>query len=138
MNLERKGNRTSLLQTMFALQNTPASDIAIEGLKLTPLKIPDAKAKFDLTLEAEEEPEGLRLCFEYNSELFRPETIRRMLGHFQNLLQAIVADPVQRVTDLSLLTDSERHQILNEWNANRFAFPEDACIHTLFEAQVER
>ena len=138
LNPERKGNRTPLFQTMFAFQNSPAPDIAIEGLTVTPLKIPDAKAKFDLTLEAEAEPDGLRLCFEYNTELFRPETIRRMLGHFQNLLQAIVADPTQRVTDLSLLTDSERHQILSEWNGNRFAFPEDTCIHTLFEAQVER
>ena len=138
LNPERKGNRTPLFQTMFALQNTPASDIAIAGLTLTPLKIPDAKAKFDLTLEAEEEPEGLRLCFEYNSELFRPETITRMLGYFQNLLQAIVADPAQRVTDLALLTDGERNQILNEWNGNRVAVPEDVCIHTLFEAQVER
>ena len=137
LNPERKGNRTPLFQTMFAFQNRPTPDIVMDGLTITPLKIPAAKAKFDLTLEAEEEPNGLRLCFEYNSELFRPETIKRMLGHFQNLLQAIVADPTQRVTDLSLLTESERHKILNEWNVNRVAFP-DTCIHTLFEAQVER
>ena len=138
LNPERKGNRTPLFQTMFVLQNNPAPNLSIEGLTLTPLKISDAKSKFDLTLEAEEAPEGLRVCFEYNSELFRSETIRRMLGHFQNLLKAIVADPAQRVTDLPLLTDSERHQILNEWNENRLAVPEDSCIHTLFEAQVEQ
>lgn len=138
LNPERKRNRTPLFQTMFALRNTPASDTAIEGLTITPLRIPDAKARFDLTLEAEEEPEGLHLCFEYDSELFRPETITRMLGHFQNLLQAVVADPAQRVSDLALLTDGERNQILNEWNQNRIAIPDDVCIHTLFEAQVER
>jgi amino acid adenylation domain-containing protein len=138
LNPERKGNRTPLFQAMFAFQNSQTLEIAIDGLTLRPLKIPDAKAKFDLTLEAEEEADGLRLCFEYNSQLFRPETIRRMLGHFQNLLEAIVANPAQRVTDLSLLTDSERYQILNEWNGNRLAFPEDTCIHALFEAQVER
>jgi amino acid adenylation domain-containing protein len=138
LNPERKRNRTPVFQTMFALQNTPASGIAIEGLTITPLRIPDAKARFDLTLEAEEEPEGLHLCFEYDSELFRPETITRMLGHFQNLLQAVVADPAQRVSDLALLTDGERNQILNEWNENRIAIPDDVCIHTLFEAQVER
>jgi amino acid adenylation domain-containing protein len=138
LNPERKGNRTPLFQTMFVLQNSPAPNLAVEGLTLTPLKISDAKSKFDLTLEAEEGPEGLRVVFEYNSELFRPETISRMLGHFQNLLNAIVADPTQRVRDLPLLTDSERHQILNEWNENRVAVPQDSCIHTLFEAQVER
>jgi amino acid adenylation domain-containing protein len=138
LNPERKSNRTPLFQTMFALQNTPASEMAIEGLTLTPLRIPDAKAKFDLTLEAEEETDGLRLCFEYNSELFRPETISRMLEHFRNLLESIVADPAKRVTELTLLTDSEQDQILNQWNGSRVSFPEDSCIHTLFETQAER
>jgi amino acid adenylation domain-containing protein len=138
LNPERKTNCTPLFQAMFALQNSPASDSLIEGLKLRPLRIPNAKAKFDLTLEAEEETDGLRLSFEYNSELFRPETIRRMLGHFRNLLEAIVADPDQLVSELPLLRDSEQHQILNEWNGNRIPFPEDSCIHTLFEAQVEQ
>ncbi|MDX6384576.1 MAG: hypothetical protein QOK48_2149, partial [Blastocatellia bacterium] len=138
LNPERKSNRTPLFQTMFVLQNTPASDMAVEGLTLTPLKVPDEKSKFDLTLEAEEEADGLRLGFEYNAELFRPETISRMLGHFQNLLQAIVVNPDQRVTELPLLTDSEQDQILNGWNGNRRAFPQNSSIHTLFEAQVEK
>jgi amino acid adenylation domain-containing protein len=138
LNPERKSNRTPLFQVMFALQNTPVGDMAIEGLTLTPLKVPDNKAKFDLTLEAEEEADGLRLCFEYNSELFRPETISRMLGHFRNLLEAIAADPALCVTELPLLTDSEQHQLLNQWNGDRVEFPESSCIHTLFEAQAER
>ncbi|HMG74404.1 MAG TPA: amino acid adenylation domain-containing protein [Pyrinomonadaceae bacterium] len=138
LNPERKTNRTPLFQVMFALQNSPISDVTVEGLMLTPLKLPDAKAKFELTLEAEEEPQGIRLCFEYNAALFAPETIRRMLGHLQNLLDAIVADPTRRVRDLPLLTDSERHQLVNDWSGERMALPEHSCIHTLFEAQVER
>jgi amino acid adenylation domain-containing protein len=138
LNPERKTNRTPLFQIMFSLQNTPIPDIAVEGLTFTPLKLPEAKAKFDLTLEAEEELHGIRLCFEYNAALFAPETIRRMLAHLQNLLDAIVTDPARRVRDLPLLTDSERHQLLNEWSGTRQAFPEHSCIHTLLEAQVER
>jgi amino acid adenylation domain-containing protein len=138
LNPERKSNRTPLFQTMFALQNTPVGDIAIEGLTLTPLKVPANKAKFDLTLEVEEEADGLRLCFEYNSDLFLPETISRLLGHFQNLLHAIVADPAQPVTELPLLTAPEESQILNKWNGNRVKFPESSCIQTLFEAQAEK
>lgn len=138
LNPERKSNRTPLFQTMFVLQNTPAFEVGIEGLTLTPIKVPDAKAKFDLTLEVEAEAGGLRLGFEYNSELFRPETVSRMLGHFQNLIEAIVIDPNQRVTELPLLTNSEQDKILNEWNGTRHSFPQSSCIHTLFEAQVER
>ncbi|MDX6577743.1 MAG: hypothetical protein QOE96_3696 [Blastocatellia bacterium] len=138
LNPERKTNRTPLFQVMFALQNSPIPDIAVDGLTFTPMKLPDAKAKFDLTLEAEEELHGIRLCFEYDAALFAPETIRRMLGHLQNLLDAIVTDPARGVRDLPLLADSERHQLLNEWSGERMAFPDQSCIHTLFEAQVEK
>jgi amino acid adenylation domain-containing protein len=137
LNPERKTNCTPLFQAMFALQNSPTPDIAVEGLRLTPIKLPATKAKFDLTLEAEEESEGIHLCLEYATELFTPETIRRVLGHFQNLLNAIIADPAQRITELQLMDGSERHQILTEWNGDTMAFPE-TCIHNLFEAQVER
>jgi amino acid adenylation domain-containing protein len=137
LNPERKLNRTPLFQVMFALQNSPSPEIAIEGLTLSPLNLLTTKSKFDLTLEAEEKPEGIRLCFEYSTELFAPETISRMLGHFENLLRAIVADPAQPVTDLPLLTGPERHQLLNEWSGDNTALIENACIHSLFEDQVE-
>jgi len=138
LNPERSPNRSPLFQTMFTLQNSSAPAISSPGLTLTPLKLPATTAKFDLTLIAEEEPAGISLSFEYSTELFAPETIKRMLGHLQNLLDAIVIDPDQRVTDLPLLTQSEQYQLLNEWNSDRMSFPQNLCIHTLFEQQVEK
>src|SRR5215510_3215329 len=73
----------------------------------------------------------------YNTDLFEAETIKRMLGHFQTLLAAIVADPGQRLSRLPLLTEAEEQQ-LAEWNNTTREYPRDACIHQLFEAQVER
>jgi amino acid adenylation domain-containing protein len=138
INPERATNRTPLFQVMFALQNTPAADVAMAGLKLKPLKLDRVKSKFDLTLEVEEEAEGLRLCFEYNTDLFAAPTIERMLGHLENLLKAVVSDSSQRVAELPFLSDSERHKLVFEWNNTRADFPEGACIHHLFEAQVAR
>jgi amino acid adenylation domain-containing protein len=138
LNPERSINRTPLFQVMFAFQNTPAPEAAVSGLKLTPLKSKSATAKFDLTLEVEEQTEGLQVTFEYSTDLFASETVERMLAHFQNLLTDVVADPTRRVADLDLLTQTEREQQLVEWNENRADFPLDTCVHRLFEAQVLR
>src|SRR6185295_2614967 len=62
----------------------------------------------------------------------------RMLGHFHNLLKAIVADPSGRVSDLPLLTEAERYQMLVEWNSASAVFPEDQTIPDQFEAPVRR
>jgi len=61
-----------------------------------------------------------------------------MAGHWQTLLEGIVADPKQRLSDLPLLTEADRQQLLVEWNDTRRAYPRDQCIHELFEGQVER
>ena len=65
-------------------------------------------------------------------------TIARMLGHFKTLLDGIVADPEQRVSALTLMSPTERQQLLVEWNATEAAYPHGACVHELFEAQVAR
>jgi amino acid adenylation domain-containing protein len=139
LNPERSSNHSPLFQVMFALQNSPTSDMRVEGLSLTPLKLNSMTSKFDLSLEVEEDPNGLSFSCEYNADLFVPATIERMLRHFQNLLEAIVANPTQRVAELRLLAEPERHQLLVEWNktgGNVSSVP--TCIHQLFEAQVER
>ena len=73
----------------------------------------------------------------YNTDLFEAGTIARMLANFQTLLEAIVSDPEQRVSDLPLLSETERQQLL-QWNVNKTDCLQDLCIHQLFEAQVER
>ena len=134
---DRSTNRTPLFQSMFALQNLP-TDIAVAGLTLSSLKLDRTKSKFDLTLEVEEQTNGLRASFEYNTDLFAPATVQRMLEHFQNLLTTVVANPDQTLSDLSLLSESEREKLLVEWNDTAAEFSNDATIHELFEAQVAR
>jgi len=82
--------------------------------------------------------QGLRASLEYNTDLFNAATITRMLGNFQTLLEGIVANPQQRLSDLPLLTAAEQHQLLVEWNNTRTVYPSNTCIHQLFEAQAEQ
>ena len=137
LNPERKINRTPLFQVMFALQNAPRPDISRDALTLTPLKVKSEKSKFDLTLEVEDDSDGLRVSFEYNTDLFAPATIARMLLHFQTLLSAIICDPAQRVAELSLLDEPELQRLLVEWNPSQLE-PARDCVHRLFEAQAAR
>jgi len=138
LNPDRNANRSPLFQVMFALQNTPQPALSASELTLTPIELESATAKFDLSLEVTEQTDGLLVAFEYSTDLFAPETIARMLAHFQNLLATVVRDPEQRVAEMPLLSHTERDQILIEWNQTGADFPLDACVHRLFEAQAAR
>jgi non-ribosomal peptide synthetase component F len=81
--------------------------------------------------------QGLVATAEFNTDLFDYTTITRMLGHFQILLESITADPEQRLDDLPLLTSAEKQQLVTMWNTTIVDYPQDTCLHTLFEAQVE-
>jgi non-ribosomal peptide synthetase component F len=135
---ERDRSRTPLFQVMFVLQNTPTSALELPGLTVNSLNIDSGTAKFDLTLFIMETAQGLRASLEYNTDLFNAATITRMLGNFQTLLEGIVANPQQRLSDLPLLTAAEQHQLLVEWNNTQTDYPSNTCIHQLFEAQAEQ
>ena len=91
-----------------------------------------------MTLTVLEGKKGLAGAFEYNTDLFDAERIERMVGHFQTLLEGIVADPGKCICDLPILDEAERRQLLVEWNDTAVEYPRDKCIHELFEKQVER
>ena len=135
---DRSLSHTPLFQVMFALQNFPMPHLEVAGLNLQVQEVDTGTAKFDLTLFVEDRERELLATFEYNTDLFKATTITRMLGHFQTLLEDIVANPNQRLSDLPLLTKVERNQLLIEWNQTKTDSSHNLCIHELFEEQVER
>ncbi len=135
---ERNQSYTPLFQVMFVLQNTPLPDLEMPGLTLRPFEIDNGTAKFDLTLSLAETAEGLAGWIEYATDLFDRERIERMAGHFQRMIEEVTANPDLRLSQLSLMTPAERHQVLVEWNRTALDYPRNACIHELFEAQAER
>ncbi|MHC5852384.1 non-ribosomal peptide synthase/polyketide synthase [Nostoc sp.] len=135
---ERDMSHTPLFQVMFALQNAPMSEIELTGLTVSSLPIESSTAKFDLTLSMENTSTGLVGGWEYNTDLFDSSTIERMTGHFACLLEGIVANPSDRISQLPMLTASEQQQLLVEWNDTQVDYPQNKCIHQLFEEQVER
>jgi amino acid adenylation domain-containing protein len=135
---ERDTSRAPLFQVMFQLQNTPAGELELPGLTLSPLDIDIVTAKFDLSFSVMETEHGLTCLMIYNTDLFNADTISRMLGHYESLLKSIIAEPEQKISRLSLLTEAERRQLLVECNSRLLDYPKDSCIHRLFEEQAER
>ena len=126
------------LQVIFALQQTLDQDLQLPGLDLQVLEVDTQTAKFDLTCVAVERPETLQLCIEYATALFADGSIARLLGHWQNLLQAVVKNPNLHVSQLPLLTPNERHRAIVEWNQTDRDYPQDTTLAALVERQVER
>lgn len=136
---ERDLSYNPLFQVMFIFQNVATAPSQQSNLSLQCQEAPTGTAKFDLTLIVQEQEQQWVATLEYNTDLFAPETITRMLNHFQTLLTAIAVNPEQLISKLPLLTASEQQQLLTEWNQTQITYPEqDQCIHQLFEAQVER
>ncbi|AOW98744.1 non-ribosomal peptide synthetase [Moorena producens PAL-8-15-08-1] len=135
---ERSLSHSPLFQVMFVFQQAPIQKQKFASLTLTPLSLKSAIAKFDLTLLMEETGSGIEAKLEYNSDLFYQPTIVRMVGHFKTLLEGIVANPQAQVSKLPLLTAAERQQLLVEWNNTDSDYPQDKCVHQLFEQQVEK
>ncbi|MFN7731086.1 MAG: amino acid adenylation domain-containing protein, partial [Pirellula sp.] len=138
LSIPRDTSRAPLFQQMLALQNAPSPSTTLGALAFEPLRIDSLTSKLDLTLDLLEHPDGLDGFLEYNTDLFDRNTVVRMAGHFVTLLEGIVADPLQRIGQLPLLTQTERQQLLIEWNDTAVDHPNNRSVHELFEDQVQR
>ncbi|PHM07995.1 non-ribosomal peptide synthetase, partial [Nostoc sp. 'Peltigera malacea cyanobiont' DB3992] len=134
---ERDLSYHPFFQVVFSLQNTPIETLELSGLTLSLFEFDSKTAKLDLEFHLWQDLESLKGQMVYSTDLFDDKTITRMLGHFQTLLESIIANPEQRISDLSLLTVQERQELLIDWNDTKRDYLENKCFHQLFEAQVQ-
>jgi amino acid adenylation domain-containing protein len=132
----RDPSRNPLFQVVFAFQNVPRPSPSFNHLELTRIKTDRASTRFDLEVHLQEVEDGLRGRFVYNTALFESRTIARVTQHFRTLLDAIVTNPDVRLSQIELLTNEERRQILVEWNRTGTDYPREASIVELFEARA--
>ncbi|MEG4211267.1 amino acid adenylation domain-containing protein [Microcoleus sp. S13_B4] len=154
---DRALNQNPLFQVAFALQNTPGNHLELPELTLSPQQLDVGTARFDLEFHLwERSPnssgsnqspsnklwvdssEGISGMVIYSADLFDEATISRLIGHFQALLESIVTNPEQRIANLQYLSAQERDHLLVECNNTQADYPQDLCIHQLFEMQADR
>lgn len=136
LQIKREASHNPLFQVMFSLQNTPQLSSILSEMTIEPLELAYTTPKFDLTLAMGENSEGIAGVFEYNTDLFDKQTIERMEGHFRTLLEEIVSDPERRISELTMLTQTERQTLLKTWNTTSKAWSQESTVSILFEEQV--
>ncbi|HEY1013985.1 MAG TPA: amino acid adenylation domain-containing protein, partial [Herpetosiphonaceae bacterium] len=134
---ERDLSRPPLFQVLFNLHNAPPVAPAMGQLALEPLLIHNGTAKVDLTLTLMEDGPGLRAVLEYNRDLFDAVTVARLFGHYQALLEQLVANPGAPVDALAMLGEDEHSRLLAAGVAAPTAAP-DQPLPRLFAHQARR
>jgi amino acid adenylation domain-containing protein len=135
---ERDLSHPPLFQVVFVLQNAPAGGSEFGGVGVEPLGQAGRTAKYDLTFVLTEFEGGIRAAMEYNADLFDRATVARMLGAYGRVLEGVVEDAGQRVSELPLLSDEERERVLVEWNGEARPYPREATLGELFREQARR
>jgi len=130
-------SRNPVFQIVFDLQSAPAPSLELTGLTLQPHEFTSGSTRFDLEVHLTSTAEGIIGAFVYSTNLFAESTVRQLAERYRMLLEAVVADPEQRVSRIELLTAAERKQ-LAEWNDTTRSFPYKCSIPDLFETWASR
>ncbi|WP_415757294.1 amino acid adenylation domain-containing protein [Pseudomonas sp. LT1P18] len=139
LKLERSLSHTPLFQVMYNHQPQVADISTVStasGLALGVIEWEGRTTQFDLTLDTYEKGGKLHAALTYANDLFDAATIARMAQHWTHLLQGMVSDSQQRISDLPLLESAEYQRIVHDWNRADESFPQDLCIHELISQQV--
>ena len=120
---ERSLSHSPLIQVYFVLQNAAMEANALNARGWTPVSSGLKTVKGDMFLSMQETAEGIAGRLEYSTDLFDARTIERMADHFRVLLEAAVKNPTMKLSQLPLLTEREREQIVVDWNATEADYP---------------
>jgi amino acid adenylation domain-containing protein len=130
---DRDLSYSPMYQVMFSVGEQKDLGLDLPDLEITPIIIDRKIAKFDMTLGMTEFHKDLMCNIEYCSALFEPSTMERLANHFQNLLQGIMRNPDQRISALPLLSDTQRREMIFQWNAVHRDYPRNIFVLDLFE-----
>ncbi|MCP5050446.1 MAG: hypothetical protein GY940_25000, partial [bacterium] len=140
LQLTRDTSRSPLFDVMVALNPDFGSgpDQHMEGITISQFNTDLESSKFDLRFGFAQISDSIHMTFLYNCDLFAPSRIRRMSGHFRQLIDSITAAPQTPLNKLGYLSEAETYRLLYELNDTRSNFPKDKTIHRLFSEQADR
>jgi amino acid adenylation domain-containing protein/non-ribosomal peptide synthase protein (TIGR01720 family)/FkbM family methyltransferase len=136
---ERNTGRSPLFQVLFVMQNTPeVPHLQLGDVQLSNQPFEQGISKFDLTYFINETPGGLRGSIEYCTDLYKEESILRMLGHYKQLLASIVAQPAANIAALAMLSVAEQAQLTESFNNTQATCSTEKSITELIEEQAAK
>lgn len=138
LNPERRSVRNPLYRAMFNLVSSAKEKATFAGAEeVWEEPVLDA-TQVDLLLNIHQQDDAMEMRLEYNTDLFRRETVRHLMELYVNLLRKLVEHPEVQVKELDMLDPQERKKLLSEWTRTEAEYPRDVCVHELFEAQAKK
>ena len=147
---ERSLSYNPLFQVLFAFQDTETPTLELPEMKMEVIDAHNQSAKFDLNVVvlpfreqivgagAANVTDEITVLIEYSTDLFESETISRMARHYEMLLESAVKTPHRSITDMDMLTEVERRQLIEEWNETALDYQKEKSVERLFEDQAKR
>ncbi|NBC43821.1 amino acid adenylation domain-containing protein, partial [Corallococcus exiguus] len=133
---ERRLGYSPLFQVMLILQQDLQAELNLPGLSARLRDVDVGTSRFDFTLSLADTAEGFQGTLEYSTDLFEAATVQRMLGHLRVLLEAAVAAPERKLSEVTLLTEAERQQVVKGWNATEQEYARESSIAEELSRQV--
>jgi tyrocidine synthetase III len=141
LNIKRDLSRSPLFDVMVVLENTNLDDgtmLQLAGIKVSEHKLESISSKYDLMFNFREAAEGIMLNLEYNSDLFKKESIQKLLEHYKNLIASIVTDHRVKLNEAGYLSPKEKFTIIESFNDNQSEYPKNSTVHELFQIQAQK
>ncbi len=149
---ERDASRPPLFQTVFSWQQTALgeqnwaalalgkadAEISLGEISCRSFPLEQKTSQFDLAVQAAKINDSLTFVCQYDTALFKAETIGRMTAHFSHLLGEIADSPYKKISAYEILSETEKTTQIKDWNATSRAYPNDVLLHELIEKQIER
>jgi amino acid adenylation domain-containing protein len=135
---QRDLSRTPIYNVAINMMNVPRRSTSIPGLELGEVHRDEMPAQFDMTFEFADEGDHFSGSVIFNIDLYDKSTIARMASHFENILEGMLAGADHPVSSVEMLSESERHQMLVEWNVTETDYPSRYCLHEWIEQQVAK
>lgn len=132
---ERDPSRPPFFQVMLVLQNIEQQELRMPGLKLSEFSWPVETPLLDLQFTLAESVNGMTGRLTYAVSLYDANTVEGMTVHLVDVLRQMATAPQQCISEISIVTDRERRQVLVEWNQPQPEFPV-RCLHHWFAEQA--
>jgi amino acid adenylation domain-containing protein len=133
---DRSLDRSPIFQVMFTLQNAPLPRLRLDDLEMKPLEFQSLQSRYDISVDVYLFEGKYRCDFEFNTDIYEEETVLQMQRHYLRLLKTVASAPATPIRALSLLSESERHQIVEEWNRTSMPASPYATVAEWFQAQA--
>jgi tyrocidine synthetase III len=147
LHLVREPSRNPLFDICLAVQNFQQAKIggnsgdiiiADDGIQFSPIDFESNVSQFDLSVTAINRSNGLYFHIVYCTRIFKKETIKRFMDHFNNIVTTICHEPNIPIADIDILSKKEKIELLETFNGSQIKYPKEKTLDQLFKEQVAK